>query len=228
MASKTARTRQLNDSILGQHLALSVAAHLARTQLVPDPLSVYDGQHLTDMLELIARALAKVAPVYVKDAAAAEPRELTPAELEGATVRAGATLLALKDGRTFSSVTIKRADLRQAIAILKAVGIDELRRDPQPQPPPPQPPASPALSLKARMEEVDVLLRAPLVTAQLERANREMVAIAREAPSGRVSNYAMRLMSAVQQARGAEDLPDSVRAELARLRAAIDETGRAE
>ena len=227
MASKTARTRQLNDSILGQHLALSVAAHLARTQLVFDPLSVYDGQHLTDMLDLIARALTKVAPVYVKDAAAAEPRELTPAELEGATVRRGATLLALKEGRTFSSVTIKRADLRQAIAILKAVGIDELRRDPQPEPPP-QPPASPALSLKARMEEVDVLLRPPLVPAQLERANREMVAIAREAPSGRVSNYAMRLMSAVQQARGAEDLPGSVRAELARLRSAIDETGRAE
>jgi hypothetical protein len=227
MAAKTGRTRQLNDSILGQHLALSVAAHLARTQLVPDPLSVYDGQHLTDMLELIARALSKVAPVYVKDTAAGQPRELSPAELEGASVRCGATLLALKDGRTFSSVTIKRADLRQAIAILKAVGIDELRRDPQPEPPA-QLPASPAVSLKARVEEVDMLLRPPLVPAQLERANREMVAIAREASNGRVSNYAMRLMSAVQQARAFEDLPDSVRAELARLRAAIDETGRAE
>lgn len=226
MAAKTGRTRQLNDSILGQHLALSVAAHLARTQLVPDPLSIYDGQHLTEMLDLIARALAKVAPVYVKDTAAGEPRELAAAELEGATVRRGATLLALKDGRTFSSVTIKRADLRQAIAILKAVGIEELRREPQPEPPA-QPPAGRAVSLKARIEEVDALLRAPLVPAQLERANREMVAIAREASNGRVSNYAMRLMSAVQQARGAEDLPDSVRAELARLRAAIDETDRA-
>jgi hypothetical protein len=223
MASKTARTRQLSDGILGQHLALAVAAHLARTQLVPDPLSVYDGQHLTDMLDLIARALTKVAPVYVKDSAPGEPRELSPAELEGATVRRGATLMALKDGRTFSSVTIKRADLRQAIAILKAVGIEELRRDPRPEPPA-QRPAVPEVSLKQRMEEIDLLLRAPLVPAQLERANREMVAIAREASNGRVSNYAMRLMSAVQQARGAEDLPDSARAELARLRAAIDET----
>ncbi len=212
MTANTGRTRQLNDSILGQHLALSVAAHLARTQLVPDPLSVYDGQHLTDMLELIGRALAKVAPVYAKEAAASEPRQLTPAELE--------------DGRAFSSVTIKRADLRQALAILQAAGIDELRRDRQPEPPA-QPPAARAVSLKARIEEVDVLLRPPLVPAQLERANREMVAIAREASNGRVSNHAMRLMSAVQQARGAEDLPDSVRAELSRLRAAIDETDRA-
>jgi hypothetical protein len=226
MTAKTGRTRQLNDSILGQHLALSVAAHLARTQLVPDPLSVYDGQHLADMLDLIARALARAAPVYVKDSAAGEPRELSHAELEDATVRRGATLLALKDGRTFSSVTIKRADLRQAIAILKAVGIDELRRDPQPEPPA-QPPAAPAVSLRARIEEVDVLLRPPLVPAQLERANRQMVAIAREASNGRVSNYAMRLMSAVQQVRGAEDFPESVRAELARLRAAIDESERA-
>jgi hypothetical protein len=226
MAAKTGRTRQLNDSILGQHLALSVAAHLARTQLVPDPLSIYDGQHLTDMLELIGRALTKVAPIYVKDAAAAEPRELAPAELEGASVRRGVTLLALKDGRTFSSVSIKRADLRQAIAILRAVGIEELRRDPQPEPPA-QPPPAHAISLRDRVEEVDVLLRPPLVPVQLERANREMVAIAREASNGRVSNYAMRLMSAVQQARGAEDLPDSVRAELARLRAAIDEIDRA-
>lgn len=49
---------QFTDSILGQHLALPVAAHLARTQLIPDPPSVYDAQRLTDTLDAVGNALA--------------------------------------------------------------------------------------------------------------------------------------------------------------------------
>ncbi|HEX5767811.1 MAG TPA: hypothetical protein VFX94_06215, partial [Burkholderiales bacterium] len=123
---RKSKTQQLTDSILGQHLALSVAAHLARTQLVPEPLAVYDSEHLSEMIDVVARALVRVAPLYVRDAGSGEPRELTAFELEGALIARAATLLTLKDGRSFSSASIKRADLRQAIVILKAVGVDEL------------------------------------------------------------------------------------------------------
>ena len=47
------KSQYFTDSIMGQHLALSVAAHLARTQLVSDPLAFSDAQHLSDMLDLV-------------------------------------------------------------------------------------------------------------------------------------------------------------------------------
>lgn len=224
MGRKT-KTQQLTSSIAGQHLALSVAAHLARTQLVPDPLTIYDAQHLSEMLDVVARALAKVAPIYVRDADASDPRALTPAELEGARIRRGATILALADGRTFSSATIKRLDLRQAIAILKAVGIEELQ--PRSQAAEPRPDEPKAKKLLAQLAEVETLLEPPLLPGHVERAGQHMISIAREAPHGRVANLAMRLMSALLESRGADELPPSVLAELARLRAAVDEAQRA-
>lgn len=218
---RKSRTQQLIATSAGQHLALSVAAHLARTQLVPDPLSVYDGQHMSEMIDVVARALAKVAPIYVRDAAAADPRSLTPSEVEGATIRHGATVLALADGRSFSSATIKRLDLRQAIAILKAVGIEELQpRRPAAEPGPGKPGNE---KLLGQIGEVEILLEPPLLPGHLERAGHQMISIARDAPHGRVANLAMRLMSALLESRGADELPPAVRAELARLRAAVEE-----
>lgn len=222
---RKSRTQQLTSTIAGQHLALSVAAHLARTQLVPDPLNVYDSQHMSEMIDLVARALAKVAPIYVRDAAAADPRPLTPAEIEAASIRRGATILALADGRSFSSATIKRLDLRQAIAILKTVGIEELKPRHQAAEPGPATPRNG--KLLAQLREVESLLEPPLVPGHVERAGHHMISIAREAPHGRVANLAMRLMSALLESRGAHELPPSVLAELARLRAAVEDVQRA-
>jgi hypothetical protein len=198
----------LTETILGEHLKLCVAAHLARTQLVPDPRTRYDGQHLLEMVEAVAEALTRVATVYVRDRASAAPRELSPAELEGAAVRQGANLLVLRDGRTFSTVSIKRADLRQAIAILKAVG------SPWPQRKTPQvAPAQPAGDLPARLAEIEAAL-----PNEVERANRLLIAVARSAPDGRVANRAMQLMSALAQAD-----TDAASVALAQLRAAVQE-----
>jgi hypothetical protein len=218
------KTQRLTDSILGQYLALPVAAHLARTQLVPKPLAVYDSQHLSDMLGLVACALAKVAPLYVRDAASGEARELTAAELDGVVVvTRAATLLTLRDGRTFSSVWMKRADLRQAIAILKAVGIEELAPRHKVEEPP-RPGARDRLAeLRDRVAEIERLLRPPLLPDQVERANRLIITIARQAPDGREANLAMRLMSAVQDSRDRDDVPDGVLAALARLHTAAEE-----
>lgn len=221
MARKS-KTQQLAEGIAGQHVSLAVAAHLARTQLVPDPLKPYDGQHLSEMLDVMARALARTAALHQIDAQTGLTRELTPAELEGAAPKRGATVLVLKDGRTLSGVSVKRADLRQAIALLKAIGLPEL--------PPPPPPTHKAPSddgngeaLRARLAEIEGLLKAPLLPAQVDRAKAHAVWIARHAPQGRIANLAMQLMSALHESRGTEDIPGGFRMALARLRAAMDE-----
>jgi hypothetical protein len=222
MGRKT-KTQHLADSLLGQHLALSVAAHLARTQLVPDPLNVYDAQHVSEMVDVVANALARVAPLYAQDPASGAPRQLMEGELEGARVKHGATVLVLKDGRTLSAVSIKRTDLRQAIAILKAVGTQELGRRTPPEAPKPEP-ADRVARLRAELAEIEGLLRQPLVPTQAERANALLVSIARNAPDGRISNLAMRLMSSVHEARDSA-APDEHQIDvmLARLRAALAE-----
>jgi hypothetical protein len=219
---RNSKTQQLTNSVQGQHLALAVAAHLARTQLVPDPLNVYDGRHISDMVDAVANALARVAPLYVQDPNLGTPRELTPAELEGAAVRRAATVLVLKDGRTLSSVSIKRADLRQAIAVLKAVGIPELRPRPAQQQPAPK---ADAPQLAAQLIELESLLRPPLIEPQVNKANALAVAIARHARQGRVANLAMQLVSAVHEVRS-QGAPETQRVSLAiaRLRAAVEES----
>ena len=219
---RKSKTQQLAESVLGQHLALSVAAHLARTQLAADPLRVDEAQHASESLDVVANALAKVAPLYAQDAMNGSARLLSAAELEGATVRRAATVLALTDGRTLSSVSMKRADLRQAIAILKAVGVPGLAskqpEDLDASKPEPRPP------LIESVEELEALLRFPLNQAHVEKANRLAVAIARHARQGRVANLAMQVVSAVHESNG-EGNADSRRlaVALAQLRAAVQD-----
>jgi hypothetical protein len=104
------------------HVPLAVAAHLARAQLVPDPGKVYDSLHLSDMLNVIALALARSAPLYLPDPGGGEGRRLSVFELQGAKVQRSASLLVLSDGREIAGVTMRREDLRSAIAVLKALG----------------------------------------------------------------------------------------------------------
>lgn len=221
---RKSKTGQLTDSILGQHLALSVAAHLARSQLVPDPLNVYDSQHMGEMVDVVGNALARVAPLYVQDPLAGQPRQIMEAELDGAKVKRGATILVLKDGRSLSGVSIKRVDLRQAIAILKAVGVPELARAPREPAKVEPPPADRLVELRGALDEVEQLVKLPMVAAQAERANAKLLSIARHAPNGTISNLAMRLMSAVHEARDNPG-PDGrqIALMLARLRDSIGE-----
>ena len=222
MARKS-KTDSLTDNIAGQYLSLAVAAHLSRTQLVPDPLKVYDGQHLSEMLNVVAQALARTAPLQVTDAASGEKRALGSADLEGAVAKRGATVLVLKDGRTLTGVSVRRSDLRQAIAILKAVGIPELTPAPAAAPKPGANGNGGIEALRARFAEVDRLLTPPLLPAQVDQAKAAAVWIARHAPHGRVANLAMQLMSSLHETRGTEEIPGGFRMALARLRAALQE-----
>ena len=193
-----------------------MAAHLARTQLVADPLALYDAQHLIDMVQSVAGALLKVAPVYVRDGASGSPRELTPAELEGAAVSDAGSLLTLADGRHFSAITIKRRDLRQAIAILRALGVPGLRpagADGAQKPVAPR--SDQIFELLAQIED---LLARPPVPPNIHTL---LVSIARDAGDGRVANLAMQLMSALQ-----ESAAERVAALRVELRAALEGTAR--
>lgn len=225
MARKS-KTQQLTEGISGQHLALSVAAHLARTQLVTDPLKVYDGQHLTEMLNVVGLALARTAPLHMIDPAAGEPRQLTPAEIDGAVAKRGGSTLVLKDGRSLAGVSIRRSDLRQAIAILKAVGLPEIAPPPGPPKPAQPAPGTNLEAVRARFAEVEGLLTPPLLPAQVEQAKAGAVWIARHAPHGRVANLAMQLMSALHETRGTEEIPGGFRMALARLRAELEDSAK--
>lgn len=221
MATRS-KTDHLANSIAGQYLSLAVAAHLARTQLVPDPLKVYDAQHLGEMLNVVAQALARTAPLHITDAASSEKRVLSSVDLAGAVARRAASVLVLKDGRTLTGVSIRRSDLRQAIAILKAVGIPEFA------PAPAAPKAGgnangSAEALLARFAEIDRFLTPPLLPAQVDQAKAAAVWIARHAPHGRIANLAMQLMSALHETRGTEEVPGGFRMALARLRAALQD-----
>lgn len=217
-----ARKTKARDSVAGQHLALSVASHLALTQLVRDPLASYDAQHKLEKLDVVGSALARTAPLYVLDVMADQPRELTPEELDGACARKGASVLVLKDGQILSRVSIKRTGLTEAIALLKAVGLAELgATTAQPQAPRAGKPATEGL--RARVAEIEALLSFPLLPAQVERANVLAIALARHAPHGRISNLAMHLISAVHDARRGDGSEEKIRLMLARLRAVVEE-----
>lgn len=200
--------KQSNGPLAGEHLALAVAAHLARTQLTAD-------------LDAVAIALARNAQLYVLDAAGGEPRQLSSAELEGVAVTRGATMLVLKDGRTLAGVSIRRSELRRAIEMLKSADLQHAA------PPPAATADKPAVrdsaeDLRAHLAEVEAMLKPPLLPAQVERAKAAAVWIARHARQGRVANLAMQLMSALHETRGIDEIPGGFRMALARLRAAID------
>lgn len=218
------RTPPLADRMLGQHINLTAATHIARTQLVRDPAARYDTEHLFELLDVIARALVKVATLYVREPNA-EPRELTAAELEGAKVLEGGNYLILRDGRKVSAVSIKRMDLRQAIAVLRAVGLPELGAEPRRAPPPPGNEGMRDQALE--LETLEGLLRAPLISPQLERANAILISLARHQNARGVAIIAMQLMSALLESRGQEELDERVPVLLAQLRAAVTEAERA-
>lgn len=205
---------------MGERLALPVAAQLARTQLVPEPAGS-NAQHPGETLNLVAQALARTAPLQITDAHTGETRTLNAAELEGAAAKDGAALLVLNDGRTLAGVSIRRVDLRQAIAILKAVGLKDAA--PAPAAAPPAPARNGAEVLRARFAEIEELLKEPLLPVQVERAKCAAVWIARHAAEGRVANLAMQLMSALHETRGTDETPGGFRLALARLRATLQQ-----
>jgi hypothetical protein len=72
------------------------------------------------------------------------------------------------------------------------------------------------------------MMKPPLIPGQVERAQIAALFIARNSRNGRVAILAMRLMSALYESRGYEDVPGGYRMALARLRAALEQTAQEE
>lgn len=86
------KSRQLNP-----HIALSVAAGLAHQQLAAQPNKFYDGEHYSELMNMVAHALMRVAPLYVADAEGAERRcWCWPMAARSATSRCCATTCATR------------------------------------------------------------------------------------------------------------------------------------
>jgi hypothetical protein len=111
----------MSQTPLNEHLPLAVAAAITYHNLTaPQRPQFYDGEHLSEVLTRVAQALVQVTRVYALDESTHQRRALT--DSEQAQVRRGATVVLLADGRRLTEVTIRRHDLRDAIAALKAKG----------------------------------------------------------------------------------------------------------
>jgi hypothetical protein len=204
------KTTRLAEGIRNQHVAMSVAAGIARAQLVPNPVDIYD------MLEVMAAAIARVAPIYAMNARTGEVRRLTEEELEGASFARGATALALKDGTTIAGVSITRGDLRHAVAVLKTIGFQTLADADKPEP-------ARAGSFDARLAEIEQVLRLPLAPEYIDKVNRLAMDIVRAARIGPIVDHAMQLISALHHARvKMEKQSNAVDVALAALHQAIE------
>lgn len=212
------KTTRLAEGIRNQHVAMSVAAGLARAQLVPNPVGVYDARRLSEMLEAMATAIARVAPVCALNARTGEVRKLTDEELDGAKFERGATALVLKDSSAIASVSITRGDLRHAVAVLQAIGF---QAEPQAEKPRPEP--ARAESFAPTLAEIEHLVRLPLAPLYIDKVNRLAMEIVRTARVGPVVNHAMQLISALHHARvSGESHSNAVSAALDRLQQAVE------
>jgi hypothetical protein len=191
------KTTRLAEGIRKQHVAMSVAAGIARAQLVPNPVGVYDALHLSRMLEVMAAAIAQVAPIHAMDARTGEVRKLTEEDLEGASFTRGATTLALKDGTTIAGLSITRGDLRHAVVVLKTIGFRGAEADADK---PDREPAR-AENVVALVAEIEQLLLLPFTPEYIDKVNRLTMKIVRAARTGPIVNHAMQLISALHHAR---------------------------
>lgn len=190
------KTTRLAEGIRNQHVAMSVAAGLARAQLVANPVGVYDARQLSEMLEVMAAAIARVAPIHVMNARTGEVRRLTEEDLEGASFARGATALVLKDGTAIAGVSITRGDLRHAVVVLKTIGFQaEAEADKSDREP------ARAENVDALVAEIEQLLLLPFTPEYIDKVNRLTMKIVRAARTGPIVNHAMQLISALHHAR---------------------------
>ena len=109
-----------------QHLALSTAAAVVYHQITgTTAASVAD---VDEILNLVAHAIANVAPIYTADRASGGPRQLAPIELIHCRFERGATVLKTSFGLEYGQLSMRRSDMRAAIAILKGAGLHFTRR----------------------------------------------------------------------------------------------------
>jgi hypothetical protein len=100
-----------------EHIALSTAAAITYQQVVRGAAAdSHSPEEMDEILSRVALAISTVAPIYALDASGT-PKQVASAALLRARFSRGATVLQT-NGVEYSGLTIQRADMREAIAIL--------------------------------------------------------------------------------------------------------------
>jgi hypothetical protein len=102
-----------------EHLSLPVAAAQTFYQVSGSATVIKNAAHLDRILNDVAHAITNVVPIHVPDGQAT--RQVSAIELLESSFMRGATVLKLKDGTELKKLTIRRRDMRAAVALLIAV-----------------------------------------------------------------------------------------------------------
>jgi hypothetical protein len=106
-----------------QHLALSTAAAVVYHQVMGAAAAAGSADDVLDVLDRVAGAIANVATIYTSDRPSGTPRQLAPIELIHCRFERGATALKTSFGLEYHNLSIRRDDMRTAIAILRGARI---------------------------------------------------------------------------------------------------------
>ena len=113
-----------------QHLALATAAAVVYHQITGTIQGIEAEADVEEVLNRVANAIANVAVIYTADRPSGQPRQLAPIELIHCRFEQGATVLKTSFGLEYRHLSIRREDMRSAIAILRGAGVDFRKRRP--------------------------------------------------------------------------------------------------
>jgi hypothetical protein len=104
-------------------VALSTAALVTYHQVMGSTFEPLDVPHANAMLREVARAISNVPPIYAAASATQQAKVLPDSELLSGEFLRGATLLRTSRGVECRQLSIRRVDMRSAIAILRRAGV---------------------------------------------------------------------------------------------------------
>lgn len=105
------------------HVSLPTAAAVVYQQVMGTAVPSASPTESAVILDRVAGAIANVAPIYTADRPSGEPRQLAPIELIHCRFEGGALRMRTSFGLEYGALSIRRDDMRAAIAILKGAGV---------------------------------------------------------------------------------------------------------
>lgn len=105
------------------HVPLCAAAATGYGYLVTTR-DLYDLDHFNACLNLVAGALAHLAPIFATDEATGQQYLVDELKVAEGRFQRGSTVLVLSDGSRLKGLSIRRKDAREAFVILKTIGLD--------------------------------------------------------------------------------------------------------
>lgn len=121
VASERARTMELA-RIHDANVPLPLAAAIAFFQVHGDTTAQIARQDYDDALDIAAAALSRLMPIYAMSDGRDGPVPIA-VDLAGQRFARGATELRLRNGTAIRELSIRRADMHSAIALIKRAGL---------------------------------------------------------------------------------------------------------